>query len=126
MRGVDRPEVGVAADVVPGHGRDDVAAAPLLERAGLLADDEERAGDALLGHRLGQPFGDVVDPLGFGRDVVLGVERDDEEGVTGTFFVIGEKARSLEKRGRRDVIAAMARHDRAGETRRGLEDLTEP
>ncbi len=34
-----------------------------------------------------------------------------EEGVTGTFFVIGEKARSLEKRGRRDVIAAMARHD---------------
>ncbi len=34
-----------------------------------------------------------------------------EEGVTGTFFVIGEKARSLEKRGRRDVIAAMAQHD---------------
>ena len=34
-----------------------------------------------------------------------------EEGATGTFFVIGEKARSLEKRGRRDVIAAMARHD---------------
>ena len=34
-----------------------------------------------------------------------------EEGVTGTFFVIGEKARSLEKRGRRDVIAAMAKHD---------------
>ncbi len=34
-----------------------------------------------------------------------------EEGVTGTFYVIGEKARSLERRGRRDVIAAMARHD---------------
>jgi hypothetical protein len=34
-----------------------------------------------------------------------------EEGATGTFFVIGEKARSLEKRGRRDVIAAMAKHD---------------
>jgi hypothetical protein len=34
-----------------------------------------------------------------------------EEGVTGTFFVIGEKARSLEMRERRDVIAAMARHD---------------
>jgi len=34
-----------------------------------------------------------------------------EEGVTGTFFVIGEKARSLESRGRHDVIAAMARHD---------------
>jgi hypothetical protein len=34
-----------------------------------------------------------------------------EEGATGTFFVIGEKARSFEKRGRFDVIAAMARHD---------------
>jgi peptidoglycan/xylan/chitin deacetylase (PgdA/CDA1 family) len=42
-----------------------------------------------------------------------------EEGVTGTFFVIGEKARSLEKRGRRDVIAAMARHDIGGHTDRG-------
>ena len=29
-----------------------------------------------------------------------------EEGVTGTFFVIGEKGRSLERRGRHDVIAA--------------------
>jgi len=34
-----------------------------------------------------------------------------EEGVTGTFFVIGEKARSLEERGRKDIIQAMARHD---------------
>jgi peptidoglycan/xylan/chitin deacetylase (PgdA/CDA1 family) len=34
-----------------------------------------------------------------------------EEGVTGTFFVIGEKARSLEKRGRKDVIRAMAKHE---------------
>lgn len=34
-----------------------------------------------------------------------------EEGVTGTFFMIGEKARSLEKRGRFDVISAMAKHD---------------
>ncbi len=34
-----------------------------------------------------------------------------EEGITGTFFVIGEKARSLEKRERQDVIRAMARHD---------------
>ena len=34
-----------------------------------------------------------------------------EEGVTGTFFVIGEKARSLEERGRKDVIRAMARHE---------------
>ena len=34
-----------------------------------------------------------------------------EEGITGTFFVIGEKARSLEKRQRQDVIQAMARHE---------------
>ena len=42
-----------------------------------------------------------------------------EEGVTGTFFVIGEKARSLEKRGRRDVMAAMARHDIGSHTNFG-------
>ncbi len=42
-----------------------------------------------------------------------------EEGVTGTFFVIGEKARSLEARGRRDVISAMARHDIGSHTNSG-------
>ena len=42
-----------------------------------------------------------------------------EEGVTGTFFVIGEKARSLEKRGRRDVIARMAKHDIGSHTNFG-------
>jgi hypothetical protein len=42
-----------------------------------------------------------------------------EEGVTGTFFVIGEKARSLEARGRRDVIEAMARHDIGSHTNFG-------
>jgi peptidoglycan/xylan/chitin deacetylase (PgdA/CDA1 family) len=42
-----------------------------------------------------------------------------DEGVTGTFFVIGEKARSLEARGRRDVIAAMARHDVGSHTNFG-------
>ncbi|MGA2531458.1 MAG: polysaccharide deacetylase family protein [Candidatus Aminicenantales bacterium] len=42
-----------------------------------------------------------------------------EEGVTGTFFVIGEKARSLEKRGRRDVIAAMAKHEIGSHTNFG-------
>ncbi len=42
-----------------------------------------------------------------------------EEGVTGTFNVIGEKARSLEKRGRRDVIAAMAKHDIGSHTNFG-------
>ncbi|MDF1575356.1 MAG: hypothetical protein P1P86_09220 [Bacteroidales bacterium] len=42
-----------------------------------------------------------------------------EVGVTGTFFVIGEKARSLEERGRNDVIAAMAAHDIGSHTNLG-------
>ena len=42
-----------------------------------------------------------------------------EAGVTGSFFVIGEKARSLEARGRRDVIEAMARHDVGSHTSLG-------
>jgi peptidoglycan/xylan/chitin deacetylase (PgdA/CDA1 family) len=42
-----------------------------------------------------------------------------EEGVTGTFYVIGEKARSLESRGRRDVITAMAKHDIGSHTNHG-------
>ncbi len=42
-----------------------------------------------------------------------------EEGVTGTFFIIGEKARSLKKRGREDVIQAMARHDIGSHTDMG-------
>jgi hypothetical protein len=42
-----------------------------------------------------------------------------EVGVTGTFFIIGEKARSLESRGRQDVIAAMARHDIGSHTNFG-------
>jgi peptidoglycan/xylan/chitin deacetylase (PgdA/CDA1 family) len=42
-----------------------------------------------------------------------------EVGVKGTFFVIGEKARSLERRGRTDVITAMAQHDIGSHTSRG-------
>ena len=42
-----------------------------------------------------------------------------EVGVTGPFFVIGEKARSLEKRGRQDVIEAMASHDIGSHTNLG-------
>lgn len=42
-----------------------------------------------------------------------------EVGVTGTFFVIGEKARSLEERGRHDVIEAMASHDIGSHTNLG-------
>jgi hypothetical protein len=42
-----------------------------------------------------------------------------DEGVTGSFFVIGEKARMMEKRGRTDVIEAMARHDIGSHTNFG-------
>ena len=42
-----------------------------------------------------------------------------EVGVTGTFFVIGEKARSLEERGRQDVIEAIASHDIGSHTNLG-------
>jgi hypothetical protein len=42
-----------------------------------------------------------------------------EEGVTGTFFVIGEKARMMERRGRSDVIRAMAVHDIGSHTNYG-------
>lgn len=34
-----------------------------------------------------------------------------EEGIVGTFFVMGEKARSLKERGRSTVLQAMAQHD---------------
>jgi len=42
-----------------------------------------------------------------------------EEGVTGTFFVIGEKARMMEKRGRKYVIEAMTKHDIGSHTNYG-------
>ncbi len=41
------------------------------------------------------------------------------EGVTGTFFVIGEKARMMEKRGRIDAILAMGAHDIGSHTNYG-------
>src|SRR6266496_993197 len=33
------------------------------------------------------------------------------EGIRGTFKVVGKKARTLERRGRKDVIAALAEHE---------------
>ena len=56
---------------------------------------------------------DYTSPESVGMDEIPKwiAETMTEVGVTGTFFVIGEKARSLEARGRRDVIEAMARHD---------------
>jgi peptidoglycan/xylan/chitin deacetylase (PgdA/CDA1 family) len=64
---------------------------------------------------------DYISPASEGIDDIPKwlAETMTEEGVTGTFFVIGEKARSLEARGRRDVIAAMARHDIGSHTNHG-------
>ncbi len=64
---------------------------------------------------------DYTSPASVGMDDIPKWEAEimSEEGVTGTFFVIGEKARSLEKRGRTDVIQAMAQHDIGSHTNYG-------
>lgn len=64
---------------------------------------------------------DYISPVSEGvDDIPLWLaETMTEVGVTGTFFVIGEKARSLEERGRRDVIEAMASHDIGSHTNLG-------
>ena len=69
----------MAADIVLGHGGDDVPPAPALQRAGFFADHIKRARGALLGHDLGQPFRDLVDAFGSRSRVVLDVEIDDQE-----------------------------------------------
>ena len=64
---------------------------------------------------------DYISPVSEGVDEIplWLAETMTEVGVTGTFFVIGEKARSLEERGRRDVIEAMAAHDIGSHTNLG-------
>lgn len=64
---------------------------------------------------------DYISPVSEGvDDIPLWLaETMTEVGVTGTFFVIGEKARSLEERGRQDVIQAMAAHDIGSHTNLG-------
>jgi len=52
---------------------------------------------------------DYIDPIS--DDAALRIANDlTAEGVRGTFKVVGEKARILERRGRRDVIEALGRH----------------
>ena len=52
---------------------------------------------------------DYVEPAA--DDAALRIANDlSAEGVRATFKVVGEKARVLEKRGRRDVIQALSRH----------------
>jgi hypothetical protein len=53
---------------------------------------------------------DYIDPIA--DDAALRIAQDlDRLGVRATFKVVGEKARTLEARGRRDVIRALAHHD---------------
>jgi len=56
---------------------------------------------------------DYVTPPEGGLDDLLKMLADvmTEQGVSGTFFLIGEKLRCLRDRGRRDVIESVARHD---------------
>ncbi len=56
---------------------------------------------------------DYITPPEAGLDDLLGMLATvmTEQRVRGTFFLIGEKLRSLRARGRSDVIAAVARHD---------------
>ncbi len=53
---------------------------------------------------------DYIDPASDDAALRLAQELD-KLGVSATFKVVGEKARVLEKRGRRDVINALAKHD---------------
>jgi hypothetical protein len=64
---------------------------------------------------------DYISPVEEGVDDIPRwlAETMTDVGVTGTFFVIGEKARSLEERGRQDVIEAMASHDIGSHTNFG-------
>jgi hypothetical protein len=137
--------LGVRGDGSFVEGRNAAGRWFLYERQGSLAalvlgePDREKAlsrlGRALSGEATPSPSGekrkaylvvtfdteDYITPEAEGIDDIPKwlAETMTEEGVTGTFFVIGEKARSLESRGRRDVIAAMARHDIGGHTDRG-------
>lgn len=64
---------------------------------------------------------DYTSPESVGMDDIPKWEAEimTEESVTGTFFVIGEKAREMEKRDRADVIKAMAKHDIGSHTNFG-------
>ena len=138
---------GVRRDGEEIEGRNDAGRWFLFKRAGsvaalVLGDPDEAAARARLEQALGLASGrrgaapaarpkpflvvtfdteDYISPEAEHIDDIPKwlAETMTEEGVTGTFFVIGEKARSLEKRGRGDVIAAMARHDIGSHTNYG-------
>lgn len=56
---------------------------------------------------------DIFAPPEKGLDDVIGWMADilADEGLRGTFLIVGQKIRQLEERGRSDVISALARHD---------------
>lgn len=56
---------------------------------------------------------DYITPAADGLDDLLKMLADvmTEEKISGTFFVIGERARCLRDRGRQDVLGALGRHD---------------
>ena len=69
---------------------------------------------------------DYTSPEALGMDDICGwlARIMTEEGVTGTFLVIPQKARALADRGRTDVIAAMRDHEIGLHTGRGSEHPT--
>ena len=97
----------------------------LLASSVLLVTCTSREADVEVGSR---PFlvicfdvEDYTSPESVGMDDIPKwlAETLTDVGAPGCFFVIGEKARSLEARGRRDVIEAMARHDVGSHTSLG-------
>ena len=68
-------EVAVVADIVLVQGRDHIGSAPLLEYAGLLADELERGADAPLGEHFGKPLGGIVRGR---QEIVFGIEPEDQ------------------------------------------------
>ncbi|MBI3683503.1 MAG: hypothetical protein HY235_24270 [Acidobacteria bacterium] len=69
-----------------------------------------RAADAPVYYLLWFDTEDYIEPAADDAALRLALELE-KMGVRATFKVVGEKARVLESRGRRDVIRALARHD---------------
>jgi hypothetical protein len=101
------------------------AAAPIVSRSPRIEPDSgpapvERSAEALR-HESRASSAPILVTLWFDTEDYILVEDDDatlrlaslltELGVKATFKVVGEKARVLESRGRRDVIDALQRHD---------------
>jgi len=90
-------------------------------RAGVAAVALALHGGAAGAHAEGQSPGRVYVVLWFDTEDYILPPSDDaakrvaelltQRGVRATFKVVGEKARTLERRGRQDVIAALARHE---------------